>query len=228
MIKELWTKIQRARSAKTSLVLFVPFKGMGENDAVGALCYKIIKGWRRHPFHAVIDGSMQHFDDVTKSVGLKTVPTKIAIFAHPLIGLNGFALDPPHGGAEAAILLRWWSQEGRTYDLILANVCRGAEILTRKAWSTTFPRWVSFSNELKQFLASSVGTSRWVRVSRATVDSVLSSSNVPALEWRLKGAYDKEIGDLWDSYEPKEGDALNLMYLVECHDSIVSRNEFHE
>lgn len=206
------------------IVILVPFRDRGEHDVIGALAPYVLGNGRLVPARIRIEEAPKHFEDLSRSAGLRIIPSRIILFAHSALNMQGFAVNPGPDGGDV-LLLRWWQRSEGSYEILLAFVCRGAEILSRPLWRETFPIWVSFRADIQAFLASAKGTELWARIAERIVQATLASRSAMSLKARLESLFSEEMADLWDSLDPKSGDNLNVVYLEKCIDSLSSSED---
>src|SRR6185295_17502920 len=104
--------------------------------------------------HAVLCEYFASFLYFLKSIGIKTVPSKLVLFAHLTPSLTAFASKGGAGGL--ASLTRDWWKHSRPYDCVVAHVCRGADVLSQASYAEVFPNWVSYRDDIRKYLGSTV------------------------------------------------------------------------
>lgn len=202
------------------VAVFVPVDAKGDSDSV-RLFYSYLTAAHRKLVHIVLlDRTAQHFRNVLADNDIDWEVTRLVLFAHPSPHLNGFLANHETPGKSSYLLLRFWRKDTRQYDLIVAHVCRGALILARDRWRDCFPQWVSFDREILTF----TGTARAEGIWRSVFDGVLRESSArrtaQAAVAGLKAVYLQHLRDVHENYDAAAGDAVAVMYLTRCIDSL--------
>ncbi len=200
-----------------TLFIFIPLEMKNYEDGVKAI-FEYLKSRICYFADKIILKKVQH--NISDTLGehkiIKT-PQSIILYAHPDKNFKGFIVD---SDKEKILTIDWWLKKNSTYKYLYAHVCNGSVILNKNNWKKVFPLWISYSVEIKCFIGSLRGIERWQKVWHKINKISCSSNDLIKKKNKIKAVYLKSLGELYDSYNPEQGDALNLMYLTESYDSI--------
>lgn len=217
-----WIKSLKPRNAYVAI--FVPCLEKGEGDLVAAF-WRFVPSRKPRELSVIRVNVMRtQLRDVLVENRLKDRPKRVLLFAHPTKDLNGFSVNSAPGNT-GVLFSSWWEDEGKPYEILVAHVCWGAHVLRRRLWQKTFPRWVSYENEIRSFLASELGTTRWNWVLNQILQEVVKSNDPRSVQERLKAIYLRAMADLRDTYSARDGDIINLLYFQDCLESILSSED---
>jgi hypothetical protein len=224
-MNRILTRLMRfAHILPSYTAMFVPCGKLGNRDLVAPF---LGFSQRRLPPEytlLVCERFIPHISNLCRSVGI-SVPKRAILFAHSTHDQPGFLVNPDPSTGEELLLLRFWEGRSHRFDILVAHVCHGAGVLRRPLWRKTFPKWVSYERDLPAFLATERANTRWSNVVHALLTAVPRSRRPRAVAARMRAVYEEAIAELYDTYDDRSGDALNLMYLQNHLQSVVSSED---
>jgi hypothetical protein len=214
--------VRRLMGQRHFAVFFIPCKPRGDSDGVSALAPLIRKRLRNSDCATMVGEHHPTALHVARELGVRSVPERLVVFAHPSADERGFAFGSRRDQTHEEVLLpNWWQPAGQ-YRLVIAHTCRGANVLSRESWQQVFPSWVSYRDDICQFLGTSDGCDCWAKIGRNIVEIARTSETAEEAVQSVRAVYEGAIDSLSGSYDPRRGDALNLMYLQQCLESVTS------
>jgi len=207
-------------------LLFFPRGEKGDKDAI-PIYYKYITGRHKRQFgcHLFEELWSDNYRGIFGKVESKKIPKSIMLFAHSNDQRNGFLVNSSHVQSSPTIGLEWWKCDIK-YDWLFAHVCNGAVILKKPDWRTVFSNWLSYNDEIWNFVGTKKGYSCWRSVFHLILKEILKSKSIKSMKEHLVAIYSNAMAELANNYEPKYGDTLNLMYLEHCIQSIKTSEDY--
>ncbi len=209
------------------LVIFVPFRSNSDHiDPVAALAEPISRLCGRFPRCVVIEEKPTHFSDVSRLTGVRRLPRYIILFAHPSTFLPGFATRRANG-EEDALTIPWWQTSNHRFEMMVAHVCRGKSILNKRDWRPVFPKWVSYTADIRAFLPTSRDRKIWARIGKAIIDAAVSTRSPGALKDRICAAYLEAMAQLKESYKlpGTERNIIHILHVQKALDGVMSNED---
>ncbi len=193
------------------LVMFVPWRERGDQDAVAAIIPGLTERLKGFPPQLVLDRALHHLHDALMSLGARFAPRRIVLFAHPTDAHDGFAVNPDRDVGISVLQASWWiGASPVTMDLLVAHVCNGATVLRQPRWSHVATKWISFDCGIDAYLGSAVGRECWIRVAEEVVSAAVNGLDASSVQMRVHRAYVDALIELHDRKDFAAGDTINI------------------
>lgn len=209
----------KARRCDRCFVLLVPFSRHGINDPVITVSSLLPQLCRRSAECVTIKQKPTHFSEINPCAK-ETSSSRLVLFAHPSGSTLGFAVNTDSGGGEDSLTAQWWQIPSHRFERVVAHVCHGQRILSKKSWRSVFPLWVSYAVDIHALLVEARDREIWAGIAKATVDSIVKTSTVATLKEEIRLSYLRTMVQLRDS--GIERDIVHILHFQKAMDGITS------
>lgn len=226
MIKRILGAVRQSyRLRRRFLVLFIPFDGYGEYDAVASVERLTRRLFPIYFKRRRLARYVRSFSEVASERGL-SAPTRLVLFAHPCRAHTRIAINPIND-LESSLGPDWWTHPAGEHEILTAHVCNGARILNRPSYGRVFPRWVSYSEKLDFFVGDPRFAEQWARVSERIVKATWDCDDVSRLLQRVRTIYEEAVAEARDSISFEEDGGVLALHFTRCYRSVTSSEAYN-
>jgi hypothetical protein len=185
-------------------------------DAVAALEGGLLANGRGRESRLVLREHVPHLSYL-KELTVDIV-TALVLLAHPSKNRAGFA-----SLRQSKVLLPEWFETVKPWNLLIAHVCEGAQVLRRPGWAAVFPRWISFDSPIYCFLCFERGRRLWEGIAESVLRVASRSESIDASLSAIRDVYSEAITAIEQDLHEPDGDILNQMYFLDASEHLVSQ-----
>lgn len=216
---------------RKGLIVFIPFKNYDPDCGVKIIEHILKSNLSRFKHVFRID----RIENRTFQVFRKNSFKHVILFAHPNENSDGFLVNPD---CKSCFLEKDCSfkpnckltpdvwREDKSYNMMFAHVCSGAEILNSERWKQKFPHWVSFSGDIKVYEGGSHQKRLWNELFSNIIKHSFSAKNSNSLKMRIDSEYGKKMVDIYEKANFTEGDSLTLMHIKQAKSYLTSNIDY--